>query len=611
MNRHDLFPCGPGGLLNPGEKHLIECAERGIIWEPNLTNMPRIIHDDFYDAEKYFEKNILAESDVRPKECNLRSEVIRCLVTGIAWSKKDPVWKLHARGVLIANAVIEGDLDLEGCELLCQLWLDNCFINGSVILQDSKTKSIGFKKTKIIPKNNNKDMQAIRARRMQTFGSLFLGDGFRANEEVNLEYATISNMLDCEGGFFKRDDWISLNCGHITVGGGVIIKNICAIGVVDFKHAKIEGSVDCRGAEFHHSKDKLNNDALRMHYTKIGADLNLTEIKSMDGNLILDHAEVGTIHGDSTAWPLKKNKYYIEIDGFTYKNFSVDYRKISKDYYVPNTIFGKFVAYFLPGGKDCPKCKLYPNFIESEINKNDDNKKSVYTRIIIFIFGPKRKILSDHIIDWLQHQSEDKLDMNFCPQPWVQAARTLRESGHVIYARNIAFEREKAKSSRKGLNSFYRAWQFFLKITIGYGYRPQWALLLSAIIVIIGCFTFYFSKEYMVPKDGAVVSYIEYSKNSGKGEFFIPELYTEFNPIMYSLDAFIPAVNLGQIQSWDPSSKCHHITQHNSYEKISECLNSDHGMLFVQIVYFIERVSGWIFVSLFVAYARRILGMEE
>jgi hypothetical protein len=90
------------------------------------------------------------------------------------------------------------------------------------------------------------------------------------------------------------------------------------------------------------------------------------------------------------------------------------------------------------------------------------------------------------------------------------------------------------RRKRGGLTRLGWFWSYALKWTIGHGYRPHRAFGLALAFVIAGAlfFSWGIAKGYMVE-----------AKDQGK----VP---TTFNAVMYSLDTFLPIVNLRQKDYW-------------------------------------------------------------
>jgi hypothetical protein len=153
-------------------------------------------------------------------------------------------------------------------------------------------------------------------------------------------------------------------------------------------------------------------------------------------------------------------------------------------------------------------------------------------------------------LEWLGRQSANK----FVPQPYRQLAKVLREAGDTVGTRRVlvAMENERRKHGKLNWRSWL--WQWVLKLTIGYGYRPWYALYWGAGIVALGWFLFGYGyyDGAMTPTDkGAYKIFEKYSPKKHHGE--PPPYYEEFSAPVYSLDTFLPIVNFGEEDRWRPN----------------------------------------------------------
>jgi hypothetical protein len=95
---------------------------------------------------------------------------------------------------------------------------------------------------------------------------------------------------------------------------------------------------------------------------------------------------------------------------------------------------------------------------------------------------------------------------------------------------------------RHGTLSFaQRVVHWILRLTVGYGYRPLRALWYIAFFVLLGTMLFSWGRNSHV-----IVGV------SGK---YTPEPYQSFNPFVYSLESFLPLVNLRMAEYWMPDVK--------------------------------------------------------
>jgi hypothetical protein len=215
-------------------------------------------------------------------------------------------------------------------------------------------------------------------------------------------------------------------------------------------------------------------------------------------------------------------------------------------------------------------------------------------------------------LKWLKRQPQSHLSGDFRPQPWGQLIKVLREMGHERDARQIAIEREKEMARRPTNGRLQKFWDFLRGITVGYGYRPSYALYWSLGFFLVGWLTFATAGnfDYMVPRDGSVIAYMAANPRSP-----LPPRYTEFNSIVYAFDAYLPVIELGQDSAWEPSD----VPMRGARPPINDgSFAFDLASAAVwsfswglhRFIYWLEEVLGWIFVSLYIAGMSGIMKKE-
>jgi Leucine-rich repeat (LRR) protein len=137
-------------------------------------------------------------------------------------------------------------------------------------------------------------------------------------------------------------------------------------------------------------------------------------------------------------------------------------------------------------------------------------------------------------LDWIRLQAYD----SFHPQPYRQLAKVLQDLGDNAGATRvlIAAQDDARVNGRLTWPSWISSW--ILKLTVGYGYEPQRALYWAAFLVVVGGVLVRLGHQAGVMKpvseDGRMAP-----------------------PLIYSLDVFLPIVDLRLQHDWwpDPSAK--------------------------------------------------------
>jgi hypothetical protein len=117
----------------------------------------------------------------------------------------------------------------------------------------------------------------------------------------------------------------------------------------------------------------------------------------------------------------------------------------------------------------------------------------------------------------------------FIPQAYDQLIRVYRHAGRDEDARTVAIAKERRR--RRTLKAPGKAWSLFLDATVGFGYRTWQAVYALVGIVLVGWGVFsWASWDHLVE-----------TKTEGR---------PPFQPLLYSIDAVLPVINLGQETAW-------------------------------------------------------------
>ena len=136
------------------------------------------------------------------------------------------------------------------------------------------------------------------------------------------------------------------------------------------------------------------------------------------------------------------------------------------------------------------------------------------------------------------------------PQPFRQLAKALGEMGHDEGAIQVRIAKEIDQRRFGNESMLQRAWSLIMQYTIGFGYKPLRALWWIAGFVAIGTILFAWGYRMRVITPTEESAYREFVAN---GE--APPHYPVFNPFVYSLENFLPVVELHQDKFWRPNPR--------------------------------------------------------
>jgi hypothetical protein len=166
------------------------------------------------------------------------------------------------------------------------------------------------------------------------------------------------------------------------------------------------------------------------------------------------------------------------------------------------------------------------------------------------------------------------LDASGATQPYRQLARTLRDTGNAKDARIVLIAMERKLSSKE--------WSRWLKALIGYGYKPVNAVWLLLALWLVGAFLCAqsYKARMVAPADKDV--YVSFKAGTPP-----PAYYSQFQPVVLSLENTFPVIRLGQADKWHADSQ-----------------SAIRWFIWAQILL------GWLFATLFVAAVSGIVQHE-
>lgn len=196
--------------------------------------------------------------------------------------------------------------------------------------------------------------------------------------------------------------------------------------------------------------------------------------------------------------------------------------------------------------------------------------------------------------DWLKKQQSRYLHEDFCPQPWEQLIKVLREMGHSWDANQVAIEKQEmlrrarkigTREPRKDFrldwgrllptrkwidltwnwfsNRMARLFHICYGLLAGYGYRPTRILYWMLLVCSLSSLAYYEGRHdgLIGPTSAVIQSDADYRICGDGGEprkqhwtqcSAMPSAYTTFQPFFYSLDLILPLVDLQQDPDWAP-----------------------------------------------------------
>ena len=471
--------------------------------------------------------------------------------------------------VRLLGADIGGDLVCDGADFDnpkgYALSADRITVKGSVFLRKAKAvgevrllgADIGGDLSCINAEFNNPEGYTLNADGIKVTGSVFLRNGFKAIGEVRLLGADIGQDLECStGAVFNNPGGKAISADGVNVKGTVFLKEVKAKGEVRLLGADIGGDLECIGAEFNNPEGyTLNADGI-----KVKGSVFLSKVKAtgevrllgadIGGNLECTGAEFNNPSGcalDCENANIKGSLFLSQMKGLV----GALYLTHAK------------VGALLDDKTGWPeKGKLYIDGFEYGGLPGDTTPKTAVERL-----------------EWLRMQpTKDNQNRNiFYPRPYEQLAKVFKDMGQESDARAILIAKQDDLREHGNLSRKAKYWNCFLGITIGHGWQP-WKVILFWIVpfLLVGAFMFGWADHIhvMQPTKERV-----YMLKPYKDKKILPPQYPRLEPMIYSIDSFVPFVNLHQQDYWLPDA------------------TKKHGWIF-RIYHWFHIAMGWFFSTL-------------
>jgi hypothetical protein len=489
--------------LTEGERRLLAAAAKGEVWKPDAGGQP------------------------------LRASVIRALALNetLVGSGPSPV---HAKGIRIDRAEIDGGLDFESASVQTPLWFTDCDFNAGLILRQAKLAHLAMHGCKV---------PGIDGHRVVIQGPCLLSRSssrpFLAEGTVNLTGARIAGELSFLGSELGGRVPVALDANGAEIGASLFLRHGRFTGLVDLTRIHVHGNLHAQGAKLDHPGNekvvliargaRIGGDAFLRHGFEATGMVDFTRAE-FSGGLLLDGAILHAPHG--TALSLNQARIGAAL-GLSQEGGSKP-----------------------PGGA----LKGHLDLRGAKVDELRDDGSMWPDRRTGFLkidgleydrFGGRATPLSGRRrVRWLKLQRPNDLHRDFKAQPWEHLIKTLRRMGHVNDANRVAIAKEVALHRSGTLTWGQWALSWFSGLITGYGYLPMRSVAAGVLVVMIGALMFSSAARQgvMAPADSAVLLSQAY-REEGK----LPLGYPALDPWTYSLDVFLPVIEFDQESRWLPS----------------------------------------------------------
>jgi hypothetical protein len=458
----------------------------------------------------------------------------------------------HTKNIDGDSLAVEGDLWLNaGFCAMGEVRFIGAKVGGDVICNKGKFL-------------NAKGM-SLNCDRIKVKGGVVLGDGFKAEGEVCFSGATVGRGLDCEKGNFNNPKGSALNCGGIKVKGSVFLRDkVRAEGGVRFSGAIVGGNFECDDSEFSNPKET----AIECSGVEVKGSVFLRDGFKAEGEVRFLGATVR--NGFDCG-----NGKFINLDGMA---LNCDGIEVKGNVFLRNGFSAKGKVNL--SGATIAGGLAWMNVESPEKTEMDlrlaragtlwDDEGSWPEKGKLFLDG----FVYDEIYEKATKDAGNRLKWlglqgGYSPGPYEQLAKVLGEGGHEDAAKRVQVAKNEEKARQGDLTLPEKIWYKVLGPMIGYGYRPLRVLykgpcgvwIIGSILfwMVLGSVLFemgyYGGSEIMVPSsarayEASAAKVADADKCNGD----VRDGYPTFQFITYSVDAFVPVVDLHQNKYWIPNA---------------------------------------------------------
>jgi len=151
--------------------------------------------------------------------------------------------------------------------------------------------------------------------------------------------------------------------------------------------------------------------------------------------------------------------------------------------------------------------------------------------------------------DWLDAQDACDVAVRFKPQPWRHLAQQLERQGFTHAATHIAVAERRRQRSMSA--SAYACWQnrVFDWFAV-YGFNPWRTVVWMVAVVLVFATIFAWSETFCADRGCSDNSILIMTATNGYAPDTLARGYPEFHALAYSLDVFLPIIDLGYADHW-------------------------------------------------------------
>ena len=532
-------------------------AERAMLWFSDIENVGRgDIAFAGPSTNRQDSSNDPKDAEKWDHQREIRATLIRwMLVDHQAAALMDPA------GVQVLGARITGPLNLARVRTQFSLALARCSIPERIVLEFADLPALDL---------SGSYTGEINGHGMHVSGNVVLASGYHASSEVELDTARIDGDLDCGEGNFRHAEHpdpadplkTALSAYIINVKGNVYLIQSSFDGALMLGGSTIGSDLHCDSGRFINP----GNVAILAPGASIGGVLYLNKfgnLNDFEANGMVDF-RVDSIGNSVDVENAKFLGARGEPHGFLGGGMSVKraftWRNVTLQNGATFDLSGASVEWLLDEEKSWPA----PGDLRIDgfqyIGFGLDSPLDVKSRL-----------------RWLRLQPP-----GLHVQTYRELAKFYGDGGDEVSALQVLVAKEDARYLQYGWLG--RVGGSFLKATIGYGHRPLLTVLWSMAVVLFGWLIVTLGMRAGVMRQ----TWPEASPEARAGP------YEKLHPFLYSLDVFLPFVNLNQRSYWWPDAEAS-----GDFEVLHRTVRLRGSAL--RYYLWLQILAGWLLSAIFVA----------
>jgi hypothetical protein len=418
-------------------------------------------------------------------------------------------------------------------------------------------------------------------------GSRIVLTAVEAEGTVNLVSAQIEHELDFRGGHIdggRAPGRIALSCNGMVVHGHVYCNRLEAgearfpfqvDGELSIKFAKIDMHWDLSGAQI----TNPDGNALDASDTRVGGYVNLDTV-AIDGQVSFSRAKIDGVWilmnvvqperyqldlRFAHIWVIKDERLadwptagHLQLEGLIYDHFDdsspldVEDRIawLARQYPTADASVLSVTAGPSPAVQPVVAA-AYQQDETVELQPTEVTSEAQLPAAMSM--APSDTNPPPRAFEPPSNESNgDQAERGYVTQPYTQLASVYHGIGQDEQASRVLVARAERLGVLSRPLSAHGLWYRYVGRLIGYGYEPFRAVKIGAVIVIVGAIVFSIGHRRNLMAETKLAEHVLSQEGEPR---IVSDAYPRFNPIVYSLDVFLPFVDLQQICYWLPGEK--------------------------------------------------------